>query len=156
MYNFFFDPAYKGCHTLFLLCLTDFTQYDDLKVHPCCCRCQPLTVWLGPRLVFAESACLLGQVGHVSQEVLILSPLGVPSAACIPTLLPQLQSPPVRPSGSSPLSFRVSPLSFRVFPSLLQGLPLSALTERRQYVFEDFLVSQDVGRDFGRNASFCQ
>ena len=47
-----------------------------------------------------------------------------PAAACIPTLLPWLHSPPVHPSGSSPLSFRVSPLSFRVFPSLLQGLPL--------------------------------
>ena len=29
-----------GCHMIFpLLCLTDFTWYDDLCVRPCCCKC---------------------------------------------------------------------------------------------------------------------
>ena len=103
---------------IFLLCLTYFTQYDDLKVHPCCCECQPLTVWLGPRLVFAENICLLGQVGNVSQDVLILSPLGVPCSCVHP------HSSALAPL-SSCASFRVFPSLLQGFPTLLQGLPLS-------------------------------
>ena len=37
MSHFFLDFTYKGCDTIcLLLYLTDFTQYDDLWVHPCC------------------------------------------------------------------------------------------------------------------------
>ena len=39
LYHFFLDSTYKGCHMLFLLlCLTYFTQYATLWVHPCCCK----------------------------------------------------------------------------------------------------------------------
>ena len=39
LYHFFLDSAYKQYHTIFLfLCLTYFTQYDNLQVHPCCCK----------------------------------------------------------------------------------------------------------------------
>ena len=39
LYHFFLDSIYKGYHMIFLLlCLTDFTQYDTLCVHPCYCK----------------------------------------------------------------------------------------------------------------------
>ena len=38
MYHFL-DSAQKGSHMiLLLLCLTHFTQYNNLQVHPCCCN----------------------------------------------------------------------------------------------------------------------
>ena len=37
LYHFFVDSTYKGCHMVFFhLCLTYFTHYDNLIVHPCC------------------------------------------------------------------------------------------------------------------------
>ena len=37
MYHLFLDCTYKWYHTIFIfLCLTYFTQYDNLWVHPCC------------------------------------------------------------------------------------------------------------------------
>ena len=36
--SFFLDSIYMWYHVLVFLCLTYFTQYGNLWVHPCCCR----------------------------------------------------------------------------------------------------------------------
>ena len=37
--TYFLDSTYKQYHMIFVfLCLAYFTQYDNLQVHPCCCK----------------------------------------------------------------------------------------------------------------------
>ena len=38
LYHFILHSPYKVCHTIFLLYLTHFSLYDNLWVHPCCCK----------------------------------------------------------------------------------------------------------------------
>ena len=38
MYPLFSDSSHKACHIFLFLCLTSFTQNDNLQFRPCCCK----------------------------------------------------------------------------------------------------------------------
>ena len=55
----FLDSTYKQYHIFVFLCLTYFTQYDSLQVHPRCCRWGELLLTKSARVVIqALQQCL--------------------------------------------------------------------------------------------------